>query len=185
VNKLTNSFPLILLIGSVLIVFLYHSIGLILQQDKGSLFGSEMLSNSFFQGTVIAAVVYFIKSKVIGAVVKVKPTDFTTGDVQGYLPCVVGTTYYKLQVGNLIVEDNQLHLYVKKIDGFVLDSRWDDLSKVKVSIVHEKYNLIMLLIFGFRDSIQITDGTKIIKIIFPQPILTVEEIKVFIKSHIK
>ncbi len=184
VNKLANAFPLLLLVGSVCIVFLYHSINLMLQQNLDNLFGIEQLSNSFFQGTVITVVIYFIKSRVIGAVVRVKPTDFASGEVQGYLPCVVGTLFYKHQVGNLIVEDHQLHLYIKKVDGFMLDSKWDDLSKVKVTTVKETYNIMMLLVFGVRESIQISDGRKTVNIIFPQPTITVKEINEFIKSHI-
>lgn len=185
VNKLVNSFPIFLLLGSVFIVVLYHSIGLMLQGDRESLFGIPMLSESFFQGTVITVVIYFFKSKKLGAVVKTKPTDFTYGEVQGYLPCVVGTKVRGALGGYLIVENNELNLHVKKMDGFVIEKRWKDLSKVTCTTVHESKNILMLLVYGFRDSIQITDGITTIKIIFPYAKISVEEINASIKSYIK
>lgn len=186
VNKLVNSFPLYLLLGSVLIVVLYHSIGYMLAGDRESLFGVSMLSESFFQGTVITVVIYFFKSKKLGGVVKTKPTDFTQGEVQGYLPVVVGKKIRGgIQAGYLIIENNQLHLHMKKIDGFVIEKRWDDLSKVKCNIVHESKNIYLLMVFGFRDTIEISDGVNTEQIIFPYAKTSIEEIKASIKSYIK
>lgn len=183
VNKLVHAFPIILLIGSVFIVIIYHSISLILKQDHENLFGFAMLSESFFQGTVITVVVYFFKSRIIGGVIRTKPTDFAYGKIQGYLPVVVGTNLRKQKIGYLLVENNELVLYVKKPDGYALETKWSDLSKVKFSVEHESYNVFMLLVYGFRESILVSDGKNTLKVVFPKADISVSEINESIQSY--
>jgi len=185
VNKLTNSFPIQLLIGSLIIVVLYHSIGIGFFGEPGELFGFNMLAESFFQGTVITVVVYFFKSRAIGGVVRTKPTDFTTKEVQGYLPVVAGTNIYKQKAGYLLVEDHELTLHLKMAGGYVCRNTWSDLSKVEVSVVKETYNIVMLFVFGFRESIQISDGETSVKVLFPEASVYAEEIKESINSYIQ
>lgn len=184
VNKLAHKFPIQLLIVSILTVLFYHSIQVIIQHDRESLLGFDMLAESFFQGTVITVVIYYFKSKIISGVIKTKPTDFTTNEVQGYLPVVVGTNLRKQLVGYLLVENNELTLHVKKPTGYVLEHKWIELSKVKFTVVHERYNIIMLLIYGFRESIQVSDGKTTIKVIFPKAFISVSEINESIQSYI-
>lgn len=185
VNKLTNSFPINLLIGSLIIVVLYHSIGITFFAEPGELFSFNMLSESFFQGTVITVVIYLFKSRALGGVVRTKPTDFTTKEVQGYLPVVAGTNIYKQKAGYLLVEDHELTLHLKMAGGYVCRETWSDLSKVEISVVKETYNMVMLFVFGFRESIQITDGVTTVKVLFPDATVYAKEIQESINSYIQ
>lgn len=185
VNKLVHAFPIVLLVGSVIAVILFHSIEILISQDTQGLFGFNMLAESFFQGTVITVVIYLFKSNIIGKVIKTKPTDFAYGEVKAYLPVVVGTKLRKQKVGYLLVENNELALYLKKTDGYALEHKWTDLSKVTFSVHSETYNIIMLLIYGFRTCIHVSDGDKTIKIVFPKAEISVGEINEAIQSYIE
>lgn len=185
VNKLVNSFPVALLIGSLLVVVLYHTIGIKFFDEPGVLFSFNMLSESFFQGTVITVVIYFFKSRALGGVVQTKPTDFTDKEVQGYLPVVAGTNIYKQKAGYLLVEDYELALHLKMPGGYVKRDTWSDLSKVEVSVVKESTNIIMLLLYGFMETIQISDGETSVKVVFPKAEISANEIRESIKSYIQ
>lgn len=185
VNKLVHAFPIILLIASVILTLIYNSLVLTIEGDLESLFSFGMLAESFFQGTVITVVIYVFKSKIIGNVVQTKPSDFAYGDIQGYLPVVARTNLRKQKVGYLLVEESELKLYLKMANGYALEETWSDLSKVKCSVQHETYNILMLLIYGFRESIEVTDGDKTIKVIFPKAEICVSEMNDSIQSYIK
>lgn len=184
VNKLVQPFPKELFIGSFILVILYHTVELMILQEIERLIGFTMLSEMFFQGTAITVVIYLFKSRYIGNVVRTKPTDFTDKEVQGYLPVVMGTNLRKQKVGYLLIENNELALHLKKAGGYVREMTWKDLTKVEVTVVKETYNIVLLLIYGFRESILVTDGEKSVKVIFPMAHISVEEIKESIKSNL-
>lgn len=184
-NRLIYSYPITLFVGSFLLAILYNVLKQAIMPTGDALLSPKTLSEIFFQGTVVAVIMYLYKTRSIGGVVNIEPTSVTDKEVQAYLPVVVGTNPLKQKVAYLLVEEGTLALHVKKVNGYVCDMTWEDLSKIDVTYTRETFNLLMLFVYGFRESIQITDGTTSVSIIFPKANQSASEIKESIQGFIE
>ncbi|MDA3899407.1 MAG: hypothetical protein PF637_02690 [Spirochaetes bacterium] len=176
-------FPLLLIVVSILIAFGYHSLGVVhANGDLTTILGADLLTTSFFQGSITAVILYFGKSRAMERIFKQNPSDFSEEEVLGFMPCVYGVWPYQYHGGFLTVEGTALRLYLKKVGGFVMAHEWKNCSMVKFEAVREPMNPFLPLIFNITKSIRISDGQKSKKILFSEPEETVIELNRFVKS---
>lgn len=183
-NKLMNKFPILFLLVALVVITIYHVIVQLISDQTVQLFSPEVVANVFFQGTMAMAVVYFGKSFLLRNVFKVSPDQFAESEVLGYLPCINGSWIHENKAGFLVLEEQVLKLYVKKVDGFVAVKKWTDLSQVRIEKADEKFNISSILLFGLNESILITDGKTSQKILFPMVNETVDELNTFLKKYL-
>ena len=61
VNKLLNKFPIVFLLVALVVIYIYHVIVQVINDQTVQLFSAEIIANVFFQGTMAMAIVYFGK----------------------------------------------------------------------------------------------------------------------------
>jgi hypothetical protein len=184
-NKLLFYFPLTFLIVAMMVAFIYHSIT-ILTSGAGmeGVLNLEVFANSFFQGTVATVILYFLKSRYLGKILKEKPSDFAKDTVDAYLPCIAGVWPHQHQGAFITVEEGKLRLYKKKLDGYVMEHQWNDLASVKFTAIKETTNPLLPILFGLKESIEISDGKLSVKVLFSEPKASVEDLNGFMKIEI-
>ncbi|MBN2436494.1 MAG: hypothetical protein JXK07_14635 [Spirochaetes bacterium] len=182
-RKFLFQFPLLLIIVSVLGAFIYHSQIIYFEKgDISSIINIDLLTSSFFHGSIVAVVIYFIKSRKLEKIFKEKPSDVAENKIDTFLPCLHGVWPYQYQDAFLTTEGTALRLYVKKVGGFVMVCEWNNLSMLKIEAVREPLNPFLPVLFNTAKSIRISDGKKSKKILFAEPEQTAEELSRLVKS---
>jgi hypothetical protein len=176
-NKLLFHFPLAFLIVAMIVAFIYHSITLLMSGASGAeVLNLEVYANSFFNGTIATVILYFLKSRYLGKILNESPENFAKDRVDAYFPCISGVWPHQHHGAFMTIEEDKLRLYIKKYDGYALKQEWNDLSLVRFKTIKESKNPLLPLLFGLKDSIEISDGKLSAKVLFSQPQESVEEL---------
>lgn len=179
---LTNRFPLLMLIVSFILLFCFYTIRSLSADAGQSIVNSELLAKSFFQATIVTVVVYFYKSKIMGGTLSTLPSDFTQGNVVGYLPCIYGAWPHQYQTGLLLFEDGMVRFYAKKATGFTMTKEFCNVSDVRFGTSGLQLNPFTPLLFGQAETLQLVTPSHIETLIFPFPQESAQEITEFLKT---
>jgi hypothetical protein len=182
VSKLTNVFPFKLMIVLFVIVYIYHSIMFTIGVEENAYISLGIFSGTFFHSTLITAVFYVIKSRFLSSTFELKPEQYVTEEVGGYLPCVLDVMPHKHQYGAIVVVNDELKFYAKKADGVSEYCNWGPVNEIEFHEVDEKHNLLLNILFGLKASILIKSPKLQQKILFPMPSETVKELKNFVSK---
>lgn len=179
---LTNRFPLVLLLVSLVLLYCYYDLKAISADATVAVFNSEVFAKAFFQATIVTVVVYFYKSKIMGGTLSTSPSDFTQGNVVGYLPCIYGAWPHLYQSGLLLLEDGYVRFYAKKAGGFKMTKEFCKISEVKFGASGLQLNPFTPILFGQTDTLHLVTPTHIETLIFPFPKESAQEITEFISK---
>lgn len=180
--KLTNRFPVELLATAFLLIYCYHDLNALSKGASNGIFNFPLFANAFFQSTVVTVLVYFYKSKFLAGTLNTQPSDFTKGAVQGFFPCIYGTWPHQYQSGFLILEDDMLRFYAKKVTGFAMTKEFCKRDDINLSTTIQRINPFTPVFFGQMKIIQLTTTNGMERFIFPQADECVVEIEEFLRS---
>jgi len=178
--KLTNRFPVELLVTAFLLIYSYHDLNALSNGTSTGLFNFPLFANAFFQSTVVTVLVYFYKSKFLAGTLKTQPSDFTTGAIQGFLPCIYGTWPHQYQTGFLLLEDDMLRFYAKKVTGFTMTKEFCKREDINLSTSIQRLNPFTPVFFGQLKVIQLTTAQGTERFIFPDADACVAEMEEFL-----